>query len=145
MKTNYYFDHIFNRAVKNVWKYVRHLEDFRIYLPAEEMDDGQYPDRAFFWGIAFTVLPTWANNYYDMVIEKKRKEVVENPANRKVISITPAFREKLAQFPFKTLSKGKVHTIMFEAGRVKKSRRVKRKGKLIELFCDGEVGMENDG
>jgi len=82
-------------------------------LPAEEMDEGEYPDRSFFWGICFTVVPTWANSYYERVIEKKRAEVVENPNFRKVISITPAFREKLTKFQFKSLSKGKKTTIMF--------------------------------
>ena len=65
----------FNRAIKNVWQYVKHVENIRQYLPAEEMDEGCYPDRDFFWGICFTVQPVWANAYYDQVIEKKRKEI----------------------------------------------------------------------
>ena len=77
------------------------------------MDEGEYPDREFFWGFCFTITPVWANEYYDRVIDKKRKEVAENPANRKVISITPAFREKLTMFSFKSLSKSKKNTIMF--------------------------------
>ena len=82
-----------------------------MYLPAEEMDEGFHPDREFFWGVCFTQLPQWSNEYYDRVIDKKRREVVENPANRKIIAITPAFREKLTQFQFKSLSKLSISSI----------------------------------
>ena len=72
-------------AVKNVWHLVRHQGDLRMYLPAEEMDEGFHPDREFFWGVVFTQQPQWANEYYDRVIDKKRREVVENPNNKKII------------------------------------------------------------
>ena len=69
-------------AVKNVWPLVKHKEKLRQYLPVEEMDEGIYPDRIWFWGLCFTLLPFWANSYYEAVIYKKRTEIKVNPNNR---------------------------------------------------------------
>ena len=34
------------------------------YLPVEEMILDRFPDREFFWGIAFTIRPEWAQTYH---------------------------------------------------------------------------------
>lgn len=44
-------------AVKHVWPQVKAAKKIHAYLPTEEMDNGAYPDRNFFWGILFTRLP----------------------------------------------------------------------------------------
>ena len=54
-------------AVNNLWELVKSDANLRSYLPADEMDFGRYPDRDFFWGIAFTVIPAWAKKYYEQV------------------------------------------------------------------------------
>ena len=51
-----------------MWHLVRHRKRLRKYLPAEDMDAGEYPARKFFWGVAFAILPEWAKEYYDAVI-----------------------------------------------------------------------------
>ena len=79
-------------AVKNVWELVKHKEKLRRYLPVEEIEEGIYPDRLWFWGICFTVLPFWANTYYEAVLWKKRKEVKRNPNDREVIEIPEEIR-----------------------------------------------------
>ena len=92
-------------AVSNVWKLVKHNQKIREYLPAEDMDKGTYPDREFFWGVAFTVLPFWASGYHGLVIEKKRKEIKENPSNKNVLIISDEWRKRLGQFAYKPKSK----------------------------------------
>ena len=69
------------------------------------MDKGTYPDREFFWGVAFTVLPFWAGGYHGLVIEKKRKEIKENPSNKNVLIISDEWRKRLGQFAYKPKSK----------------------------------------
>ena len=33
-------------------------------MPDEEMDLDRFPDKEFFWGVAFTIIPEWSNKYY---------------------------------------------------------------------------------
>ena len=44
-------------CVKNVWPLCKKSKILNDYLPVEEMEKGRYPNRDFFWGIAFTVVP----------------------------------------------------------------------------------------
>ena len=39
-----------------------------MYLP-KDIDTGKYPDKEFFWGLAFTIIPDWANKYNSEVIK----------------------------------------------------------------------------
>ena len=76
-----------------MWPLVKHNKKIREYLPAEEMDEGEkYPDRKFFWGVAFTVLPDWSEKYYKAVIDKKRREIKENPNNKKTVAVSERFK-----------------------------------------------------
>ena len=58
-------------CVKNVWHLVRSDARLCRYLPSEKMNKDKYPDRAFFWGITFTVVPIWANQYTKLVMKKR--------------------------------------------------------------------------
>ena len=58
-------------AVKHVWPMVKHNKVIIEYLPHDEMNEGRYPDKYFFWGVAFTVLPTWSQSYYKAVLKKR--------------------------------------------------------------------------
>ena len=81
----------------------------RRYLPAEEMDLGRYPDRRFFWGIAFTVQPRWANIYFEKVIEQRNKIKPYNFDIKKTISISSEWIEKLSQHDFKSKCKCRIY------------------------------------
>ena len=50
-------------AVKNCWPLVKSDTNFRSYMPTDDMDNGRYVDREFFWGVAFYVIPSWAPSY----------------------------------------------------------------------------------
>ena len=54
-------------AVKNVWSMVMDSEELCKYLPTDEIDQGRFPDKAFFWGVAFTIIPDWAQEYTSKV------------------------------------------------------------------------------
>ena len=43
-------------------------------MPAEEMNAKRYPDRQFFWGTAFIIIPNWANEYVRRVELTRRKK-----------------------------------------------------------------------
>ena len=52
-------------ACCKVWPLVRADATLRKYLPAEEMDLGQFPDRRFMWGVINTFNPYWVEAYVD--------------------------------------------------------------------------------
>ena len=54
-------------AVKNVFELVKNDELLKEYLPHDEMCDKKFTDKEFFWGLAFTLRPSWANTYFDQV------------------------------------------------------------------------------
>ena len=64
-------DHWNDWSVKNVWPLVCSNVEMCQYLPSEEMAEGRFPDKLFFWGVLFTVLPVWSNDYYDQVVRKR--------------------------------------------------------------------------
>ena len=43
-------------------------------MPMDEIKFGRFPDRDFFWGVCFTVLPVWANKYTETVLLNRNKE-----------------------------------------------------------------------
>ena len=51
-------------SVKNVWPLVKSNSLVSHYLPSEEIHEGRFPDKIFFCGVVFTVIPEWANYYY---------------------------------------------------------------------------------
>ena len=44
-------------AVKNAYPLVRNCRELRKRLPHTEMNLKRYPDRKWFWGICYTVIP----------------------------------------------------------------------------------------
>ena len=38
------------------------------------MNEGRYPDKTFFWGVVFTVLPQWSTDYYEKVVAKRLQQ-----------------------------------------------------------------------
>ena len=57
-------DHWNDWSVKNVWPLVKSNSLVCQYLPSEEIHEGRFPDKIFFCGVVFTVIPEWANYYY---------------------------------------------------------------------------------
>ena len=55
----------------NVWKLVKLNKTLVTYLPDDEMNEGRYPDKVFFWGVLFAILPNWSNEYYEAVLKKR--------------------------------------------------------------------------
>ena len=54
------------------------------------MKEGRYPDKQFVWGIAFTVKPQWAKQYYDMCL-KERNKINANHIQKKTILVSDAW------------------------------------------------------
>ena len=75
-------------AVKNVYYLVKDSKAMKEYLPTSEMDIGKMPDRVFFWGIAFTQLPTWAARYYKEVLKNRMNEKKADPRASKVLNVS---------------------------------------------------------
>ena len=55
-------------AVKNVYPFVKDDPVLKEYLPTDEMDEGRYPNKEWFWGILCTVIPEYANAFIDKVL-----------------------------------------------------------------------------
>jgi len=36
-----------------------------------EMSVGRFPNKEFFWGVAFTVIPHWARTYHQRVLNQR--------------------------------------------------------------------------
>jgi len=51
-------------SLKNVYPLIKSDKIFESYLPFSEMEQGKWVDKNYFWGIAFTIKPDWANNFY---------------------------------------------------------------------------------
>ena len=48
-------------TVKNCWPKVNTHKRFRRYMPADEMDNGRYPDKEFYSGVPrYPILPNWS-------------------------------------------------------------------------------------
>ena len=50
-------------SVKNVWPLVKSSRELTQYLPSDEMNEGRYPNKDWFWGIAYTIIPVWTKAY----------------------------------------------------------------------------------
>ena len=48
----------------------------------EEMRLGRFPNKEFFWGVAFTIIPLWAKAYHQRVLDdrslNKKPSMLEN-------------------------------------------------------------------
>ena len=61
VQTRQLIKHYEEFAVHNVWDLVKSSATLRSYLPSNEMDLKRFPNRDWFWGVALTVVPHWAN------------------------------------------------------------------------------------
>ena len=76
------------------------------YLPVDEMNVGKYPDKKWFWSMAFTLIPNWAKAYHKRVQDQRAFVEKPNPYDdKKLIKISDKWMGKLLEFDFK--SKGK--------------------------------------
>ena len=148
-------DHWDDWAVKNVWHLVKNNEAIKEYLPCTEMANGRFPDKEFFWGIAFTILPVWSGMYYDAVLKKRMAQKKHKLSKVKMINISDHWKEKLLKHDF--ISKGKlepfppllISPLIFHiaSGKARKSilvqqttrpykrRDAKKKAQRIAMFC----------
>ena len=55
-------------AVKNVYNLVKDDEELIAYKDSDQMSRGKYFSKEFFWEIAFSIQPEWANEYYKKVL-----------------------------------------------------------------------------
>ena len=93
-------------SVKNVWPLIKNNLLVCQYLPSEEMNEGRFPDKIFFWGVVFTVIPEWADDYYEKVVAKRlEQKKAQELFKPKQITIASKWREALEQHAFE--SKGK--------------------------------------
>ena len=91
-------------AIKNVWDYVKDHQKLCSYLPTDEIAFGRYPDRRFFWGVAFTVIPRWSTAYLKQVEHERNMERNKIPAAR-TIRISDKWAASLEQHDFQSKSK----------------------------------------
>ena len=70
------------------------------------MEENRFPDKRFFWGIAFTVLPTWSTRYHKKVLDNRAKEEKVNPNDSREIKISDKWKDELMKYDFKS-AKGK--------------------------------------
>ena len=74
---------------------IKNRQEVHPFLPIEEMEEGIYPDRTFFWGVICTKLPEWTAAYHSAVMEKKHANVVSQLNDKKMIKVAPHWRQKL--------------------------------------------------
>ena len=82
-------------AIKNVWHLVNDEPELLKYLPDDDIEKKQYPDRNFFWGVLSTVREEWTKNYIDEVVANRNRQVPD-PLCKKIIAITDKWKEKLS-------------------------------------------------
>ena len=63
----------------------------------------QFPDKKFFWGICFTILPLWANQYFDKVMAERNRKPA--PIEKKTLVVSARWIARLEEHDF--TSKGK--------------------------------------
>ena len=88
-------------AVKNVWPLVKGKQLDK-YLPTAELEMERHCDKKFFWGVAFTITPEWAEEYYQKIKRSRKKE---KKVAKKVIKISAKHRDLMLKHDFKSKSK----------------------------------------
>ena len=51
------------------------------------MNEGRFPNKEWFWGIAYTIIPDWCDTYKSEVLENRKKKISHSFQNKKVIQI----------------------------------------------------------
>ena len=72
-------------AVHNVWNLVKSSATLRSYLPSDDMNLKKFPNREWFWGVALTEEPHWANKYVRKVLDNRMQEKPHDFSEKKVI------------------------------------------------------------
>ena len=93
-------DHWDDWAVKNVWPQIKFNKLIREYLPYNEMLQGRFPDKEFFWGVLFTILPTWSNTYYKAVLKKRLATEKNTLKEIKKIKVSAKWEAALQEHDF---------------------------------------------
>ena len=60
-------------AIKNVWHLVNDEPEVLEYLPDDDINNKQYPDRIFFWGVLATVAEDWTSKFIKEVVEARSR------------------------------------------------------------------------
>ena len=55
----------------------------------------KYPDRIFFWGILNSIIPDWADEYYNRVMKTRMEEETISLNHEKLIQVSESWLEKL--------------------------------------------------
>ena len=76
----------------HIWKLVKDQQVLHKYLPVEDMEQGCYPDRWFFWGVVSHLLPDWASAYTEAVMKKKHAHIVSQLNKTKIIKVSDKWR-----------------------------------------------------
>ena len=71
-------------------------------MPDNEMDLGKYPNREWFWQLAFTIIPEWADSYALAVNINRNAMVTKKPNETKVITVSQKWQDKLKVHDFKS-------------------------------------------
>ena len=96
-------------SVKNVWPLVSNHAGLCEYLPDDEMNEGRYPDKLFFWGICYTVIPEWSKSYTDAVWKQRNENKNADFKNPKTIHVTDKWLGILEEHDFQ--SRGKLYCV----------------------------------
>ena len=87
-------------VVKNVYHLVQDNHELCQYLPTDEMDEGRFPDRQFFWQVVQTCHPNWVSQYYELANRERGKRRRQWHKDKTEVYVTPEWQEMLKQFEF---------------------------------------------
>ena len=91
--------------VKNAWSQIKTSKTISRYLPVDEMDQGRFPDKKWFWAIAFTCCPQWVRRYHNLVLDTRAKEVKKDVNNKKQITVTDSWMKVILKYDHKSTGK----------------------------------------
>ena len=89
-------------AVNNVLHLVENDKEVMDFMP-DDIKEGKFPDRRWFWGVLFALRQEWATKYLAIVMKIKhgRKENFE----KKVVKVSPNWISKLQQHDYRSKRK----------------------------------------
>ena len=64
------------------------------------MNLNRYPNKSWFWGIAFSTIPRWAHAYTKKVLKNRQALKPHDFEEKKIIRVTDKWLEKLAKHDF---------------------------------------------
>ena len=68
-------------------------------MPSEEMNEGRYPDKEYFWEVCNTMKPKWTAKYINTVM-KNRTGSNPKPINKKIIKVGRYWQTEMKKWDY---------------------------------------------